>query len=110
MAARLVALNFQTTLKLDVTRRDLYDALDAALGHSIQTEAGRNCLISSDSHVEKTSPLRTEGEGTNTLLELTEKSANLVSILILDAGRDNSLPGGDRSAGRGNCFDVAVGL
>ena len=75
MAKRLEALGFEITLKLDVTRRDLYDALDAfemALrdstvglvyyaGHGIQTDAGRNYLNPSDAHVEKASHLRAEG-------------------------------------------------
>ena len=115
MASKLKALGFETTLLLDVKRRDFHEALDAFedtlnrsdvglvffAGHGIQTEPGQNYLIPSDAQLEKESHLPSEAVRADAILKRLERAENRVSILILDACRNNPLPNRGRSARRG---------
>ena len=120
VAEKLAELGFETTLERNITRRALHRELarfEAELGrsdvgvvyyagHGIQTGDGRNYLIPADAQIEREADLRAEAVRTGELLELMERAGSGLNIVILDACRDNPLPGGLRTARRGLALEV----
>ena len=97
VAARLRALGFETTLKLDLTTRALNHALadfesvlnrgDVGLvyfsGHGAQGDRRENYLLPLDAHSLSQSLPTVQG-----ILKMMERARNRVNIIILDACRD----------------------
>ncbi|NVK01084.1 MAG: SUMF1/EgtB/PvdO family nonheme iron enzyme [Oceanospirillaceae bacterium] len=114
MSAKLEQFGFDVITKLDVKQRDLYRTLydfsgklkagDTALvfyaGHGISSQ-GENYLIPSDAIVEYETDLRAEAITASEVMASMSDSGAGLSILILDACRDNPLPKRRRSAARG---------
>jgi len=114
MAATLSELGFQTVLLTDTDRRSMGRALldlersahgaEAALlffaGHGIQVD-GRNYLVPSDAEILDEGDLTLEAFAAEALVAPLQGSGSDVSILILDACRDNPLPQRMRGASRG---------
>ena len=120
LAAKLEELGFDTTLALNLRRRDWYDALDefqAALrssdvgllyyaGHGVQLE-DRNYFIPSDAVLEREADLRADAIPMGVILDTMQRSGGGLNIVIVDACRDNPLPVRSRSALRGLALEVA---
>jgi len=106
---------FDTTVKTNVKRRDLYQLIDAFAakisaspdtvglfyyaGHGIQAN-GKNFLIPVDADLSNESDLEAEAVDAGKVLRAMDEARNSVNIIILDACRDNPLPKG-RSLARG---------
>jgi uncharacterized caspase-like protein len=98
---------FETTVKANVKRRELYqliDAFGAAIaaspdtvglfyyaGHGIQAN-GKNYLIPVDSELANEGDLEAEAVDAGKVLRAMDEAHNNVNIVILDACRDNPLP------------------
>jgi len=114
MAAKLRDLGFEVILRRNASRLDIYRALgefeqklrdgDAGLmfyaGHGIEA-GGQNWLIPADAPVEQEIDLEAFGVRVDEVLDRMGNSGVRVSILVLDACRDNPLPRRTRSARRG---------
>lgn len=114
MASKLGALGFEVILKKNASRRDFSRALsefggklssaEAGLvfyaGHGVQAD-GVNYLIPSNSQIEIEEDLRLEAVAANEFLKTLKAGGADISLLILDACRDNPLPERSRSALRG---------
>lgn len=114
MDARLKALGWETTIRVNAGKRDLNRAINdfgqkigagaAGLffyaGHGIQA-GDRNYLIPVDAELESDVDLRTDAIDANEIMRIMEEARNRVNIVILDACRDNPLPKRGRSAERG---------
>ncbi len=112
--ARLRQLGFDTILKLDATARDLnravYDfagrvqpggvAVVFYAGHGIDS-GGRNYLIPVDAQLERDVDLRTDAMVVDEVLEALRAVRAAVTVVMLDACRDNPLPKKVRSGSRG---------
>ena len=106
MAAKLEALGFETTLKLNVEENALHNALadfgtvlnrgDVGLvyfsGHGAQGESGENYLIPLDAQALSHRLPTVQG-----ILKMMERASNRVNIVILDACRN--VPGFTRRRG-----------
>lgn len=106
---------FDTTVKTDVKRRELYQLIDAFAakisgqsdsfglfyyaGHGIQA-SGKNYLIPVDADIHSEADLEAEAVDAGKVLRAMDEARNQVNIVILDACRDNPLPK-SRSAARG---------
>lgn len=115
IASALIAAGFDTTIRTDVRRRDLYKLIDAFAakiaaspetvglfyyaGHGVQTN-GKNYLIPVDAAVQNEGELEAEAVDAGKVLRAMADARNAVNIVILDACRDNPLPAG-RSLSRG---------
>jgi hypothetical protein len=111
----LTAAGFETTVKTNVRRRELYQLIDAFAakiagspdtvglfyyaGHGVQA-SGKNYLIPVDAAVESEADLEAEAVDAGKVLRAMDEAHNRVNIVILDACRDNPLPKG-RSLSRG---------
>jgi hypothetical protein len=98
---------FETTVKTNVKRRELYqliDAFGAAIaaspdtvglfyyaGHGIQAN-GKNYLVPVDSELASEGDLEAEAVDAGKVLRAMDEAHNNVNIVILDACRDNPLP------------------
>jgi uncharacterized protein len=114
MAAKLKGLGFDVILKTNAGRRDMHraigefsgrlDAGDTGLvfyaGHGIQSD-GNNYLIPSDAQVEIEDDLQSEAITANRFVSAMNTAGVGLSMMILDACRDNPLPKRKRSATRG---------
>lgn len=114
MAAKLKSLGFDVILKTNAGRRDMYRAVDdfssrlaagdTALvfyaGHGVQAD-GRNYLIPANAAVEVEADLPAEALTANRFLVAMADAGVGLSVMILDACRDNPLPKRKRSASRG---------
>lgn len=114
MEARLKALGWETTIRVNSSKREINRAINdfsnkigagaAGLfyyaGHGIQS-GDRNFLIPVDADIETEVDLRSEAIDVNEIMRLMEEARNRVNIVILDACRDNPLPKRGRSAERG---------
>ena len=114
VADKLETLGFDVIVETDAGRRKMGRAIahfqteltdaDVGLaffaGHGIQS-GGRNYLIPTDSRIEAEEDLPYEGITSKHILDAMGRSGVPVSILILDACRDNPLPRRTRSAARG---------
>jgi len=114
MDARLKAMGWETTVRVNATKREINRAIAdfsnkigagaAGLfyyaGHGIQS-GDRNYLIPVDADIETDVDLRTEAFDVNEIMRLMEEARNRVNIVILDACRDNPLQRRGRSAERG---------
>ena len=106
---------FDTTVKTDVKRRELYQLIDAFAakiaatpdavglfyyaGHGIQT-SGKNYLVPVDANLTSDADLEPEAVDAGKVLRAMDQARNRINIVILDACRDNPLPKG-RSLARG---------
>ena len=115
MDQALKQAGFETILKTDVTRRDLYRAIDEFAGkiggdpdtvglfyyagHGVQAD-GSNYLIPVDADIAVESDLKAEAVEAQEVLSVMAEAHNRMNVVILDACRDNPLPKG-RSAVRG---------
>jgi hypothetical protein len=116
MDQALKAAGFETTVKIDAKRRNLYSAIDAFAaqiaaspdtvglfyyaGHGIQAN-GINYLIPIDADIESESDLEAEAVDADKVLRAMADAHNRMNIVVLDACRDNPLPKKSRSASRG---------
>jgi Caspase domain len=116
MDRALKAAGFETTVKIDAKRRNLYAAIDAFAaqiaaspdtvglfyyaGHGIQAN-GNNYLIPVDADLESESDLEAEAVDAGKVLRAMGDAHNRMNIVVLDACRDNPLPKKSRSASRG---------
>ncbi len=98
---------FETTVKTNVKRRELYqliDAFGAAIaaspdtvglfyyaGHGVQAN-GKNYLVPVDSELASEGDLEAEAVDAGKVLRAMDEAHNNVNIVILDACRDNPLP------------------
>src|ERR1700722_6368021 len=115
MEQALKTAGFETTLRIDAKRRNLYQVIDAFAaqiagspdtvglfyyaGHGIQAN-GNNYLIPVDADIESQADLEAEAVDAGKLLRAMAEAHNRLNIVVLDACRDNPLPKG-RSASRG---------
>src|SRR5450631_3089556 len=115
MEQALRSAGFETTLRIDAKRRNLYQVIDAFAmqiagspdtvglfyyaGHGIQTN-GNNYLIPVDADIETEADLEAEAVNAGKVLRAMGEAHNRLNIVVLDACRDNPLPKG-RSASRG---------
>jgi hypothetical protein len=111
----LEGTGFDTTIKTDVKRRELYQLIDAFAariagspdtvglfyyaGHGVQTN-GKNYLVPVDANLTSEADLEAEAVDYGKVLRAMEEAHNRINIVILDACRDNPLPKG-RSLARG---------
>lgn len=114
MARKLKGLGFEVVLKTNAGRRDMYRAIDefarmlsggdTALvfyaGHGIQAD-GKNYLIPANADVETEADLEPEALTSKRFLTAMSDAGVGLSMMILDACRDNPLPKRKRSAARG---------
>jgi len=114
MAAKLKGLGFEVILKLNAREREMNRAIgvfsgrlsggDTGLvfyaGHGIQSD-GRNYLIPSDAEIEIEDDLLSEAITAARFLRAMNNAGVALSVMILDACRDNPLPKRRRSAARG---------
>ena len=103
----LKAAGFETTLKIDARRRELYQLIDAFAGqiaaspdtvglfyyagHGIQAN-GTNYLIPVDADIASDQDLEAEAVDAGKVLRAMDQAHNHINIVILDACRDNPLP------------------
>jgi PQQ-dependent catabolism-associated CXXCW motif protein len=115
MEQALKTAGFETTLRVDAKRRNLYQVIDAFAaqiagspdtvglfyyaGHGIQAN-GNNYLIPVDADIETQADLEAEAVDAGKVLRAMAEAHNRLNIVVLDACRDNPLPKG-RSASRG---------
>ena len=115
MEQALKTAGFETTLRIDAKRRNLYQVIDAFAaqiagspdtvglfyyaGHGIQAN-GNNYLIPVDADIESQADLEAEAVDAGKVLRAMAEAHNRLNIVVLDACRDNPLPKG-RSASRG---------
>jgi PQQ-dependent catabolism-associated CXXCW motif protein len=115
MEQALRSAGFETTLRIDAKRRNLYQVIDAFAmqiagspdtvglfyyaGHGIQAN-GNNYLIPVDADIETEGDLEAEAVDAGKVLRAMAEAHNRLNIVVLDACRDNPLPKG-RSASRG---------
>jgi len=115
MDQALKAAGFETTLKINARRRELYQLIDAFAGqiaaspdtvglfyyagHGIQAN-GTNYLIPVDADIASDEDLEAEAVDAGKVLRAMDQARNRINIVILDACRDNPLPK-SRSLGRG---------
>jgi uncharacterized caspase-like protein len=111
----LEGAGFETTIKTDVKRREMYQLIDAFAakisgspdtaglfyyaGHGIQT-SGKNYLVPVDAAVTSDADLEPEAVDAEKVLRAMDQARNRINIVLLDACRDNPLPKG-RSLTRG---------
>ncbi|AEF82332.1 caspase family protein [Leadbettera azotonutricia] len=116
IAAALASLGFKVDLRLDAGIDEMEEAIyrfSAALGtdrenegffwyagHGVQAE-GENYLLPVDIRAERISQVRRMSYSLGDLLRELENARNLVNVVILDACRNNPLPGESRSLSRG---------
>jgi hypothetical protein len=114
VAKKLEQLGFEVILRLDASSRDFSRALadfegrlksaEAGIvfyaGHGIQVE-GMSYLVPSDARIEIEADLRFEGIRADEFLAAMERAGTPLSIVILDACRDNPLPRRSRYGARG---------
>jgi uncharacterized caspase-like protein len=107
----LEAAGFETTIKTDVKRREMYQLIDAFAakisgspdtvglfyyaGHGIQT-SGKNYLVPVDAAVTSDADLEPEAVDAEKVLRAMDQARNRINIVLLDACRDNPLPRGAR--------------
>ncbi|HUQ28474.1 MAG TPA: caspase family protein [Usitatibacter sp.] len=110
MAARLKAAGFDVTLRTDVTQRELTRSI-SQFGHALKPGAvalfyyaghgmqvrGRNFLIPVDADIQSEATARSEGVDVDLLLE--QLGPARLSMVVLDACRNNPFEGLTRSAG-----------
>jgi PQQ-dependent catabolism-associated CXXCW motif protein len=115
MEQALKSAGFETTLRIDAKRRNLYQVIDAFAaqiggspdtvglfyyaGHGIQAN-GKNYLIPVDADIDTEADLEAEAVDVDKVLRAMGEAHNRLNIVVLDACRDNPLPKG-RSASRG---------
>lgn len=115
MEQALKAAGFETTLRIDAKRRNLYQVIDAFAaqiggspdtvglfyyaGHGIQAN-GNNYLVPVDADIDTEADLEAEAVDVGKVLRAMGEAHNRLNIVVLDACRDNPLPKG-RSASRG---------
>ena len=111
----LEADGFETTVKTDVKRRELYQLIDAFAakiagspdtvglfyyaGHGLQTN-GKNYLVPVDAVLRTKADLEAEAIDADKLRRAMDEAHNRINILILDSCRDDPLPDG-RTVARG---------
>jgi uncharacterized caspase-like protein len=114
MAAKLKQLGFHVMLRLDATRRQIEEAVDAFsrelrqggvglfyyAGHGVQVD-GQNYLIPLDARLEESVDVKYQTIPAGWVLERMENAGNELNIVILDACRDNPFSRGWRSMQRG---------
>jgi hypothetical protein len=103
MAAALKSTGFDVTLGLELSQREMADAIRAYAaslikaravglfyfaGHGVQL-AWRNYLIPVDAEIADVAHLRDRAIDVNSLIEGIRKAGNPMNIIILDACRDN---------------------
>jgi TPR repeat protein len=123
MAAVLENLGFTVILRTNVDRRGMLEATQAFgarlarggvgffyfAGHGIQSE-GRNYLVPLDAQLHHESDLEFEAVDANRVLVSMSRSGSRVSIVVLDACRDNPFLRSSRSLSRGLVpLDLASG-
>jgi hypothetical protein len=115
MGRALELAGFDTTVRTDVKRRELYQVIDAFAakiaggpdtvglfyyaGHGIQAN-GKNYLVPVDGNLTSDADLEPEAVDAGKVLRAMDQARNRMNIVILDACRDNPLPKG-RSLARG---------
>lgn len=115
IARALEELDFEVSLEVNASKREIYRALSSFesrlsstgatglvyfAGHGIQAD-GRNYLIPIDAQVIDEDDLEPEAIEAARFLEGMALAGNPLNILILDACRDNPLPRRTRSSSRG---------
>ncbi|MCK5898551.1 MAG: caspase family protein [Methylococcales bacterium] len=115
MAAKLKELGFEVILKLNASKREMKDAVrlfDTKLrnkrgvglfyyaGHGMQIK-GANYLIPVDANIKESYDVADESLEASYVLDAMEASGNELSIVILDACRDNPFARSWRSSKRG---------
>lgn len=109
----LRTVGFETILKLDASRRDLYQVIDVFAGklsagavglfyyagHGVQAN-DTNYLVPVDARVEAESDIEADGVDVQRVLKAMEAARAGLNIIILDACRDNPFPKA-RGFGRG---------
>ena len=114
MARRLRELNYEVSLVTDAGRKAMGQAVDQFIdrlgtgdvalfyysGHGMQVE-GENYLIPVDFQGQSETDVRYDAHPAGRIEERMEKSGAQLSILVLDACRDNPFRGSGRSAAGG---------
>ena len=114
MAAKLRGFGFEVILNRDAGRRDFHRAITAFrsklrgadvglvfyTGHGIQVDE-ENYLIPAGAQIEVKDDLRFEAIGTEEILRAMMDRGSRLTIVIIDACRDNPLPTRSRSTVRG---------
>lgn len=114
IAAALRTLGFQVTILLNATRREMEETLrrfrleirsdDVSLfyfaGHGIQID-GQNYLIPVDASIHREADVKYSAVPMNWVLETMQDAGNRVTIIILDACRNNPVTRSWRSGLRG---------
>lgn len=114
MAARLRALGFEVTLKVNAGKRDMEEAIRVFgdtlkgggvgmfyfAGHGMQV-GGRNYLIPVDARIETQSDVEYEGVDAGRVLGKMEDAGNAFNIVVLDACRNNPFGRGFRDQAAG---------
>jgi len=115
MAAALQRLGFEVTLRRDVDRCTIQEAIDAFshrlrqggvglfyfAGHGLQVQ-GENYLIPLRAHINREQDVPYEAVPVGRILGGMEDAGNSLNILILDACRDNPFARKWRSTQRGS--------
>jgi uncharacterized caspase-like protein len=115
IAASLTKLGFAVDLKLNVTEKQFGDAVDAYVkklsanrdnegffwyaGHGIQIN-DQNYLLPVDIAVDTERTLQRSAYSLNELLDEFSKAKNKVNVVVLDACRNNPIPGNARGSGK----------
>ena len=114
MAAKLTALGFDVTLKLNAERQEMSQAgrefgkrlqrddvgLFYYAGHAIQV-AGANYLIPVNANIELEDEVRFEAIDASSILAKMDSAGNRINFVILDACRNNPFARSFRSTQRG---------
>ena len=115
MEAALKRMGFSVTLLINADREQMLDALgdfEAILrkrggialfhygGHAVQVE-GKNYLVPTDADIPDARRVATRSVDVDEVMAALEMSGSDTNIVILDACRNNPLPGSDRSGVRG---------
>ncbi|MDR2793195.1 MAG: caspase family protein [Treponema sp.] len=113
VANALKTLGYQVDLKLNITRHQMIDAIDAYAGklsantnnegffwfagHGFQIH-GENYLLPVDVTVENERRVEADSYSLNALLNLLKNARNKVNVVIIDACRNNPFPSSFRGA------------
>ncbi len=115
MKNTLEGLGFEVILLLNGSKEDILDSVYSfenklkqrgglALfhygGHGVQVD-GKNYIIPTDADIPDERRVKTRGFDIDEIISAMDASGSKTNIVILDACRDNPLPGGSRSGTRG---------
>ena len=103
IADQLTRMGFTVTLKLDATRKEMVESIEA-YGNTLAKQKGvglfyfaghgaqlswRNYLVPVDAVIEKPPDMQTQAVDLGTLLDQIGRASNAMNVIILDACRDN---------------------